>query len=165
MSLLDGGEFFLLCGNDYHLCQSLFDESGTTGTFVPLPFDAYSSLHCRLFSRRLWIYVERRTSGEFWRVYFHGDKLLFKGQNKSKWFFQVDVSSKKQTIEFYFTTMKPQVDLFSFVCFRKLKTPKRHFKITWPLIMTALVESTFHNISQSFMYVLTFILTYEGKFY
>ena len=26
--------------------------------------------------------------------------------------------------------MKPQVDLFSFVVWRKLKTPKRHFKLT-----------------------------------
>ena len=38
-----------------------------------------------------------------------------KGQTKSKQFFQADVSSKKRTNEFYFTTMKPQVDLFSFV--------------------------------------------------
>ena len=37
-----------------------------------------------------------------------------KGQTKSKRFFQADVSSKKRTNEFYFTTMKPQVDLFSF---------------------------------------------------
>ena len=57
-----------------------------------------------------------------------------KGQKKSKWFFQVDVSSKKRTNEFYFTTMKPQFDLFSFVFWMKLKTPKRHFEINWPLI-------------------------------
>ena len=31
--------------------------------------------------------------------------------------------------QFYFTTMKPQVDLFSFVFLRKLKTPKGHFEI------------------------------------
>ena len=29
--------------------------------------------------------------------------------------------------------MKPWVDLFSFVFWRKLKTPKRHFEINWPL--------------------------------
>ena len=52
-----------------------------------------------------------------------------KGQTKWKQFFQVDISSKKQTNEFYFTTMKPQVDLFSFVFWRKLKTPKKHFEI------------------------------------
>ena len=54
---------------------------------------------------------------------------VVKGQKKSKLFFQVDVSNKKRTNEFDFTTMKPQVDLFSFVCWRKLKTPKRHFEI------------------------------------
>ena len=37
---------------------------------------------------------------------------ISKGQKKSKWFFQVDVSSKKRTNKFYFTAMKPQVDLF-----------------------------------------------------
>ena len=56
-----------------------------------------------------------------------------KGQKKSKRFFQAGVSSKKRTNKFYFTTMKPQVDLFSFIFWRKLKTPKRHFEINWPL--------------------------------
>ena len=31
--------------------------------------------------------------------------------------------------EFDFTTMTPQVDLFSFVFWEKLKTPIRHFEI------------------------------------
>ena len=48
---------------------------------------------------------------------------------RPKRFFQADVFSKKQTNEFYFTTMKPQVNLFSFGFWRKLKTPKRHFEI------------------------------------
>ena len=61
--------------------------------------------------------------------------LLAKDQKKSKWFFQVDVSSKKQTNEFYFTTLKPQAYLLSFVFWRKLKTPKRHFEIIWPLLL------------------------------
>ena len=59
---------------------------------------------------------------------------ILKGQTKSKWFFQAEVSSKKRTNEFYFTTMIPQVDLFSFVFWKKLKTPKRQFEINWPLI-------------------------------
>ena len=42
-------------------------------------------------------------------------------------------SSKKRTNKFDFTTMIPQVDLFSFVFWEKLKTPKRHFEINWPL--------------------------------
>ena len=52
-----------------------------------------------------------------------------KGQKKSKLFFQIDVSSKKRTDEFYFTTMKLQIDLFLFVFRRKLKTQKRHLEI------------------------------------
>ena len=56
-------------------------------------------------------------------------------QTKSKKKFQADISSKKRMNEFYFTTMKPQIDLFSFVFWRKLKTPKRHFEIKWPFIM------------------------------
>ena len=36
---------------------------------------------------------------------------------------------KKQTNEFNFTTMIPQVDMFSFVFLKKLKTPKIHFEI------------------------------------
>ena len=60
-------------------------------------------------------------------------KKTTKGQKNSKWFFQVDVSSKKRTNKFDFTTMKPQVDLFSFVFWKKLMTPKRHFEIMWPL--------------------------------
>ena len=56
-----------------------------------------------------------------------------KGQTKSKWFFQAKVSSKKRTNEFYFTTMIPHFDLFSFVFWKKLKTPKIHFEINGPL--------------------------------
>ena len=41
---------------------------------------------------------------------------------------------QKRTNKFYFTTMKPQVDLFLFVFWRKLKTPKRYFEINWPLV-------------------------------
>ena len=31
--------------------------------------------------------------------------------------------------EFELTTIKPQVDLFSFLFWKKLKKPKRHFEI------------------------------------
>jgi hypothetical protein len=34
---------------------------------------------------------------------------------------------------FDFTAMIPQVNLFSFVFWEKLKTQKRHFEINWPL--------------------------------
>ena len=36
-------------------------------------------------------------------------------------------------IKFDFSTMIPQVDLFSFIFWEKLKTPKQHFEINWPL--------------------------------
>ena len=35
--------------------------------------------------------------------------------------------------EFDFNTMKPQVALFCFIFWKKLKSPKRHFEINWPL--------------------------------
>ena len=38
------------------------------------------------------------------------------------------ISSKKRTKEFDFTTMIPQIDLFSFVFWRKSKTPKKTFR-------------------------------------
>ena len=56
--------------------------------------------------------------------------LNSKGQTKLKGFFQADVSSKKGTNEFYFTTMKPQVDLFSFVFWKKLNHQKDISKLT-----------------------------------
>ena len=58
-----------------------------------------------------------------------------KGQIKSKLFFQAKVTSKNWMNEFNFTTMKTQVNLFSFVFWRKLKTPKIHFEIIWSLRM------------------------------
>ena len=43
-------------------------------------------------------------------------------------FFQADVSSKKWTNEFYFTTIKPQVDLFSFFFFlEEIEDTKKTF--------------------------------------
>ena len=60
--------------------------------------------------------------------------LQIKGQTKSKWFFQADVSSNERTNKFNFTTMIPlRSTCFLFVFWKKLKTPKRHFEINWPL--------------------------------
>ena len=53
-----------------------------------------------------------------------------KGQTKSKWFFQANVSSKKRTNEFDFTTMIPKVDLFSFVFLEKIEDTKDISKLT-----------------------------------
>ena len=57
-----------------------------------------------------------------------------KGQIISKANYGILNSSKKRTIKFYFTSMIPQVDLFSFVFWRKLKTPKRLSEINWHLL-------------------------------
>ena len=59
--------------------------------------------------------------------------VLQKGQTKSKWFFQADVSSKKWTNKFDFTTCW----LVLFVFWKKVKAPKRHFEINWPLVCTS----------------------------
>ena len=55
---------------------------------------------------------------------------LIKGQTNLKWFFQADVSSKKNE-QTNWTLLR--VDLFLFVFWKKVKTPKRHFEINWPL--------------------------------
>ena len=53
---------------------------------------------------------------------------FIKGQLISKGLFDIINSSKKRTKKFDLT-MIPQVDLFSFVFWKNLKTPKRHFEI------------------------------------
>ena len=61
--------------------------------------------------------------------YFHNEPHT-KGQTNSKWFFQAEVSSKKQTNKFDFTTCR-----LVFVRFfgRKWRHQKRHSEINWPL--------------------------------
>ena len=55
--------------------------------------------------------------------------FLLKVRQSRNDFFKPTFPPKKRTNKFYFTAMKPQVDLFSFVFWRILKTPKRHFEI------------------------------------
>ena len=57
---------------------------------------------------------------------------ISKDQLISKCLFGIFNSPKKRTKKFDFTTMVPQVELFSFVFGDK--TLKRHFKINWPLV-------------------------------
>ena len=52
-----------------------------------------------------------------------------KGQFILKGLFGILNAPKKQTKIFDFTIMIPQVDLFSFVFWEKLKTAKGHFEI------------------------------------
>ena len=54
-----------------------------------------------------------------------------KGQLISKCLFGVFNSPKNERKKFDFTTMIPQIDLFSLVFWVKLKTPKKHFKINF----------------------------------
>ena len=52
-----------------------------------------------------------------------------KGQLISKELFDILKSSKKPRKIFDLTTIIPQLDLFSFVFWKNLKTPNRHFEI------------------------------------
>ena len=65
---------------------------------------------------------------------YSADSPQSKGQLISKWFLGLSISSKKRKNEriwlYYYDT---QVDLFSFVFWRKSTTPKNHFEINWPL--------------------------------
>ena len=67
----------------------------------------------------------------YFRLFFGGNWRHQK--NISKLLFGITNSPKKRTKYFDFTTMIPQVDFFSLVFWEKLKTPKRHFEIKWPL--------------------------------
>ena len=51
-----------------------------------------------------------------------------KGHKRSKLFFQVDISSKKRSNEFYFTTIKPQVDLFFVRFLEEIEDKKKTFR-------------------------------------
>ena len=53
-----------------------------------------------------------------------------KGQLISKGLIGILNSSKKRTNKLDSTTMVPQIDWFSFVFWKNLKTPKRHFEIS-----------------------------------
>ena len=53
-----------------------------------------------------------------------------KGQTISKWFFKPTFLPKNEQTN---STLL-LVDLFSFVFWKKVKTPKRHFEINWPLV-------------------------------
>ena len=58
---------------------------------------------------------------------------ICKGQLISQGLFGILNSPKKRTKIFDFTTIIAQVNLFSFEFWEKLKTPKRHFEVNWPL--------------------------------
>ena len=61
-------------------------------------------------------------------MYARVEKMASKGQLFSKGFFGILNSPKKRTKKIDFTSMIPQVDLFLFVFWEKLKPQKRHFE-------------------------------------
>ena len=85
-----------------------------------IPFNLYVLNYTTYFERNL---KPKIVSKDFVRV------KKFKGQIISKANYGILNSSKKRTNKFNFTTKILQVDLFSFVFWRKLKTPKRRFEI------------------------------------
>ena len=104
------------------------------------------------------------------RYNFFISSLACKGQLISKCLFGLFNRSKKRTKQFDLTTMIPQVDLFSFVFWKNLKTPKRHFEINWPLKI-AHFENRWHLCSHTENYILhtefgmsldIFFLFYKG---
>ena len=63
------------------------------------------------------------------RLTFWKPRTIDKGETNSKWFFKPTFLPKnKQT-----NSTLLLVDLFMFVFGKKMKTPKRHFEINWPL--------------------------------
>ena len=58
--------------------------------------------------------------------------------------------------------MKPQIDWFSFIFWRKLKTQKRHFEINWPLTEHAFLrakslQSFRHKIVVKLLWIYIFL--------
>ena len=62
--------------------------------------------------------------------YWCSKQSVLKGQVISKGFLMSLISSKKRTKKFDFTSMIPQVDLFSFVFWRKSKAQKTILKLS-----------------------------------
>ena len=56
-------------------------------------------------------------------------------------------SSKKRTKKVDLTTLIPQMELFSFVFWKNLKTTKGHFEINWPLLFLYIFRFPFFQIS------------------
>ena len=100
---------FLFLNNHSYFYAWTFSQGNIYKTFTLLHRGAF----CQFLFR--WIY------------YCHS-----KGQLISKCIFGIFNSPKKQTIKFDFTTMVPQVELFSFVLWKNWRHQK-HFGINWPL--------------------------------
>ena len=78
-------------------------------------------------------------------------KIIIIGQLISKRLFGIINSSRKRTKQFNLT-MIPLVDLFSYVFWKNLKTPKRHFEIHWPLWFSTVIWQFIDLIHVSTIY-------------
>ena len=121
-----------------------FKQGGWTANFFMI-FDNHISNGCDFseISKYYWwpqSYLKGETFTSFssltpcWAFGIEINSWGCKGQLSSNGVLMSSISSKKRMKEFDFTTMIPQIDLFSFVFWRKSKTPKNHFEIIWPLI-------------------------------
>ena len=75
-------------------------------------------------------------------------KIIIKGQLISKRLFGIINSSRKRTKQFNLT----MIDLFSYVFWKNLKTPKRHFEIHWPLWFSTVIWQFIDLIQVSTIY-------------
>ena len=103
------------------------------GLIKGLAISSYHPKNKIFFDTFFWQCLLRISKLRAWPISFFEKIHHAGGQTKSKLLFQADVSSKKRTNGIDFTTKIPLVDFFSFLFWKKLKTPKRQFEINWPL--------------------------------
>ena len=77
--------------------------------------------------------------------------------------FQKDQKNDRK--KFNLTTMIPQVDLFSFVFWKNLQTPKRHFEINWPLQNNNMFSPLFYTKFYDFSMDLSTYLSTSSIFF
>ena len=65
---------------------------------------------------------------------------------------------KNERKKFDFTTLVPQVDLFSFVFLEEWKTPKKHFEFNWPLDPTTNSETTNPDFLRISLWIRLFLI-------
>ena len=93
-----------------------------------MPKGAFTALHSTAWACCLSLQHNEEGNG-YTESVVEQSIFISKGQLISKGLFSNLNSPKKQTNKFDFTSTIPQVNLFSFIFWKKLKTPKRHFKI------------------------------------
>ena len=151
-------KFFLVNPNESKSCENIqyvfWNKHGVSSQCVTAPFRLQNWVWFphSMFNTVENCYVPSMLIMFLFRIQsFVYQNIFFKGQSKAKWFFQANVSFKKRTNKFYFTSMNPLVDLFLFVFWKKLKAPKRHFEIIWPLVAKQ-CKCIQHSYSKRFVF-------------